>query len=419
VVAASAYACGEEPAPPGSTADAAVADSGPPNLDSTTPVVPGDAAADGALDATAGPKRLRIVDDRLLDESGAPVRLRGANLEGVTPAEAAELADTLHMNFVRLRISFEGQNRDDADPTGLSPAYRAQVDGWVAALAQKKIWALLEMRGDDALTNDASLYRTDAAGFAAYKKAWVYLARRFAKADYIAGYGLLAEPSVNKANLPDGPAALVAFQSALMDAITNDAGDAVTPFFIGPDFNYDTMQYRDDRYYTAHAARRGRLVYEVNLLMPKPWIQDGLGPTGAATTWPVAPEPTSYTSLVTPAQGEPYTVPQDLEKIFNKRREEPEGFAKTMSAGFAPWYLATALAFRDKHRVPMVVDQFGASADAGGQLAYERSLVRFFEAKGLHFCRWSYNAGSPSRKLPGNSGVFDFYAKLDYDAGVP
>ncbi len=384
--------------------------------------IPEDAIApvDASPDAAVAAKRLRLVDERVLDEKGAPIRLRGANLEGVTPAEADELSGTLHMNLARLRISFEGTNRDDADPSGFSAAYRAQLDGWVDALTSRGIWTVLEMRADDALTNDKSLYETTGAGFVAYRRAWVYLASRYKTRDYIAGYGLLAEPSVNKSGLANPVDVLVKFQGALMDAITNDAGDSSTPFFIGPDFNYDTMQYRYDAYYEAHAARRGRLFYAVNMLMPKPWIQDGTDPAGAQVTYPVLPEATNFDSLLEVKAGENYQVPAELERVFNKRREEPEGFAKLMSSSFAPWYLGFATKFRAKHHVPFYVDQFGAPVGAGGQLAYEKDLVRYFEKNDLHWTRWSYNAGSPPRKIAGNSAVIDFYRKLDFtkDGGL-
>jgi hypothetical protein len=389
---------------------------------------PEDAHADGQREASSDPdtgttplpKRLRLNDDRVLDPDGRPVVLRGANLQGATPAEAADLADNLKMNLARLRISFQAPNLDERDPSGFTAAYRAEIDGWVSALANKKVWVVLELRGDDTFTNTPGLYQTGAKEFNAYKGAWVYLARRFKSQDYIAGYGLLAEPSVNKTGLLDGVAVLTKFQSALMDAITNEAGDTTTPFFVGPDFNYDAMQYRDDRYYTALAPHRGRLFYAVNFLMPKPWIQDGLGPDGSRPTWPIEPAPTSYGSLHEVKPGERYSFPEDMEVIFNKRREEPEGFAKTMSAGFTDWYFTYAKAFRAKHRVPMYVDQFGASTESKGQLVYEKTLLRQFEKEGLHWCRWSYNAGTPSRMLKGNASVMDLYRGLaaDRDGGT-
>jgi hypothetical protein len=60
----------------------------------------------------------------------------------------------------------------------------------------------------------------------------------------------------------------------------------------------------------------------------------------------------------------------------------------------------------------MVVDQFGASVNASGQLVFEKDLIDLFEERGLHWSRWSFNAGSPDRFILGNPAVEDFYRNL-------
>jgi len=351
------------------------------------------------------PKRLRVVDGELVGPSGDPIRLRGANVEGIDEADVADL-QSLGLNAVRMRISFEGDHRDDDHPTALSARYRDEIDLWVRACRGAGVWMIFEMRADDALTNSPALYDPTSSDFDAYRRAWVHLATAYGRTDYIAGLGLLAEPSVNKATKVDRVATLTRFHLALMDAIRDEAGDSATLFFIGPDFNYDTMQYRFDAYHDDYAAYAGRLVYEVNLLMPKPWIQDGTGPAGDKLVFPVAPEPTGFDELLAPVDG---VDPDDWETTFSKHREDPALFPKLLSRAFLPWYLGRALAFREKFAVPMLVDQFGASSDAGGQLDYERAVIDLLEAEGLHFCRWSYNAGSPDRMLKKDDGARALY----------
>jgi len=361
-----------------------------------------------------GPRRLGIDGSKLVDEAGDPIELHGANLKGIDDAGAADLVENLGMNFVRLRIDFEPEYRDDKDPSGLTSDYRTAIDGWIRALVGKRIWILIEMRSNDELTNDPAFYDPKGADFAKYRATWIYLAKTYGQTDYIAGYGLLAEPSASRGD-PEPVDTLTSFQLALMDAITTEAGDTITPFFVGPDFNYDTMQYRYDDYFALLAPYHGRLVYEVNGLVPKPWIQDGSLPSGVSSkqgVWPQLPAPTDFGFLLEVAPGEDFVAPQDNERIFNKRREEPENFPRMMNEDFLRWYLGFAHDFAVKHSVPMVVDQFGASTNCEGQLAYEQAMINVAEDYGFHWSRWSYNAGSPDRFMAADPSVCDLYRQI-------
>jgi hypothetical protein len=233
--------------------------------------------------------------------------------------------------------------------------------------------------------------------------------------DYIAGYGLLAEPSTDKTGAADPQATLITFQQALMTAL-NDI-DPRTPFFVGPAYNYDTMEYGDPRYYTGLAGLwPNRVVYEVNFLMPKEWVQNG-EVDGRRPTYPLADPTDGYDSLL--ANGKPG---EPIEKTFNTQRVLPENYPKTLSNGFIPWYLQWPIQFRKDHPVPLYVDQFGASSLAHGQREYEADLIRYFEAHDLHWTRWSYNAynedspDSQSRTLLDdfavNGPIIRFYTEL-------
>lgn len=361
--------------------------------------------------AKPGPRRLSILNGVLVDEALDPILLHGANLKGIDDAGAEDLTRNLGMNFVRMRIDFEPGYRDDTDPSGLTAEYRAEIDGWIQTLVKHRIWTLIEMRSNDELTNDPNFYNPSNKDFAKYKSTWVYLAKTYGQTDFIAGYGLLAEPSANRGD-PEPVDTLTTFQKALMDAITSEAGDTITPFFVGTDFNYDTMQFRYDEYFTLLAPHQNRLVYEVNGLVPKPWIQDGSTPSGVSSeqsSWPQLPAPTDFAFLLTPKADENFIVPKDYERIFNKRREEPENFPRMMNKEFLQWYLKFAADFAAKHKVPMVLDQFGASADARGQLAHEADILDVAEGYGFHWARWSYNAGTPDRFLSANPALCELY----------
>lgn len=366
-----------------------------------------------------GPVRLRIDGSQLSGPNGAPLRLRGVNVEGVTKQDVDTIADQFHMNMIRLRISFIPENRA-ASESGFTDAYLAQIDSWVNFIRARKLWMVLEMRANDNVANSPDFYDTTKTGpcdkpttcanFGYYLKAWKYLAARYKSTDYIAGYGLLAEPSTDKLQVPDQHLVLLNFQKTLMNEIT--AIDARTPFFVGPSYNYDTMEYANDAYYDELAPYHGRLVYEVNFLTPKEWIQNGTWTVNASKpAYPFADPADGYDSLLQGAK------PGDsMEKTFNKRRVEDGNYQKTLSKGMIAWYLQWPLQFRERHQVPLYVDQFGAATEAIGQLAYEDDLIRFFEAHDLHWTRWSYNAAGPESQgrtlLPPNDAAIRYYTTL-------
>ena len=376
--------------------------------------------------------RLSIQGRDLLDAAGRKVRLRGVNVDGLDVQEGAVIGGQYNMNAVRLRITYSKETRANT-PSGFDTAYLAKIDSWVEAARASGLWMVIEMRGSDAFTTHPDFYDVTKTGacapkvefercpnFGYYRQAWRFLAERYRNTDYVAGFGLLAEPSADKTGVADPVGTLVSFHTALMDEISQV--DQRTPFFIGPNYNYDTMEYRLDRYFIP--AYRGRLVYEVNFLMPKEWVTQGAwtlpctgtqastaGPAAAAAackpTYPFPDPADGYGSLL---MGTDAGAPP--ERVFNQQRVKPGNYQKTLSKGFIPWYLSWALSFRDRHDVPMYVDQFGASTDARGQLAYEGDLLDFFEAEGLHWTRWSYNAGSGSRRLDATgSPVVDFYKR--------
>lgn len=357
------------------------------------------------------------------------MKLRGANFDGVAQGKpaaeksalVADFKDVLKLNFARYRISFDNVDR----PSCLSATEEAYLDD-LHYLTDAGIWVLLEMRAEDRFSSDdPNFYLPGSAINDKFKCAWSYAVSKVKDLPFIAGYGLLAEPSTNKNfSAVEAPTKLREFQIALMDHITNVGGDARTPFFVGTDYNYDTLQFRKDanfdgdQYFTLlPAAYKPRVVYEVNFLNPKPWINEGTGPgpdldgwdLGAPIAWP-QPEPTqsdAFGFFITPnAGGFSGEEGWDLARVFNHHMEDPGKFDLMMSKAFASWYIGFAHAFAVRNDVPMIVDQFGAareSKDTGqivtGQVAFERHLIETFESLGLGWARWGYNAGDRTRKM--------------------
>lgn len=378
--------------------------------------------------ASATPKRLSIVDRIILDDAGRVIQLRGGNLKGATVTEAADLKNNLKMNFARLPIEWNDDTRDSGHASGLKQTYLDQIDDWVQALSGAGIWFVLEMRVDDPTSKLRDLYSPTGTTYLAFQKTWVYLAALYKDTDYVAGYGLLAEPSASAFD-SEPWSVLTTFQKALMDQISapvasGGAGDTWTPFFVGTDFNYDTMQFRYDGYYTALASYHGRLIYEVNVLMPKPWIQDGSAPDGVPpgnATYPQATQ-TDFTPLITLQLGDKddagndLVLPRDTEKVFNLRRKEPTKFPLMLCQNFLAWYLQWAVDFSARNAVPLYLDQFGADIRADDQLGYERDLIEVAERADLPWTRWGYTAGQPGRKIVGNTDVTALYTTVGAQA---
>lgn len=382
--------------------------------------------------AVASPKRLRPQGRDLVDPSGQTVLLHGANLRDnltpggkskpiLTPAEADDLAHNLSFNFVRLRISHEGASLDNQHESGLSQAARDALADAVRLLSARRIWMLFEMRTDDNTANRKDFYTPGSASFERYRKTWVWLARTYRHTDYIAGYGLLAEPSPDKDKSETDPVGtLIRFQASLMAAI--DQEDGVTPFFVGPAFNYDTLGYRWDAYYTDPQLQpyHGRLVYEVNMLSPKSWITQAQAPDGTRNhAWP-QPAASDFSALLEIKPGEDYVRPRDDERIFSKRSKEMENFPLVMSLNYADWYLEPAARFAAKHQVPMVLDQFGATTEVNlpqrryQQLRYEHHVIATAAHRyKMGWSRWLYSADAMrDRSIAGNPDVHLFYRNI-------
>ncbi len=382
--------------------------------------------------AVASPKRLKPQGRDLVDPSGQTVYLHGANLRDnltpggkskpiLTPAEADDLANHLSFNFVRLRISHEGANLDDQHESGLSQAARDALADAVSLLSARRIWTLLEMRTDDDTANRKAFYTPGNASFERYRKTWVWLAKTYRHTDYIAGYGLLAEPSPDKDRSETDPVGtLIRFQASLMAAI--DQEDGVTPFFVGPAFNYDTLGYRWDAYFTDPQLQpyRSRLVYEVNMLSPKSWITQAQAPDGTGGhAWP-QPAVSDFSALLEVKPGEDYVRPRDDESIFSKRSKEMGNFPLVMSLNYADWYLEPAARFADEHKVPMVLDQFGATTEVNlpqrryQQLRYEHQIIDTAARKyRMGWSRWLYSADAMrDRSIAGNPDVHQFYRHI-------
>ena len=105
----------------------------------------------------------------------------------------------------------------------------------------------------------------------------------------------------------------------------------------------------------------------------------------------------------------------ELEKLFNLHRVDANGemIPGLLNRAFFDWYLQHfATQFMAANKVPFVLDQFGASTGALGQLTYEKELLETAEKFGLGWTRWGYNAGSSTRQIHGNLAVETYYEDI-------
>jgi Gylcosyl hydrolase family 115 C-terminal domain len=187
------------------------------------------------------------------------------------------------------------------------------------------------------------------------------------------------------------------------------------------------------------------VIYTVNFLLPKPWIQAG----GTLTSTP-APDPQAWwnkcygkTTLGegvasnfvvypgAPPAGNDFSflwqrTAEEALPRFNFPNGKPEAWAleeilanriadssdplnpayavhpytQFLNKEFIRWHLENfAISFANANKVPLYVNQFGADTAAVGQRVFERDLLEVMEKNLIHWTRWGYNAGSSGRKL--------------------
>jgi hypothetical protein len=168
------------------------------------------------------------------------------------------------------------------------------------------------------------------------------------------------------------------------------------------------------------------MVYELNMPSPKSWVTHAAAPDGSdAGPWP-RPAADDFMPLLSIAPGEKYVRPRDDEQIFTKRSKEMDKFPLLMSSNYADWYLGFAAAFAEKHQVPMVLDQFGATTSVNTeqrpcqQLRYEYQVIETAERLGMGWSRWLYsNESTLDRSIAGNKNVHEFYRQIGLKRAGP
>lgn len=308
-------------------------------------------------------KRLTISGKEIYYQDSA-VFLRGANIiaeiDKVSESDA-ENFKLMGMNFVRLIIDIDTE-ADWADTEGDGNYIKeSALNNWETIVdwyASRQIWIMLEMRSNDYDLADSDFWLPGSALHTKWRKIWIALAARVKTKDYIAAWALLAEHGQsNRLKVKDS------FRPIMQSLDSISGGN--TPFSFGPKLNsiefYDTANYTD-WYWPEYA---NRIIYQINHLHPKPYINNDPAKGYDPTTW-------WYHR----------TDGQDGEGADNDDSMHKAGTLAHMSPG---------LAWRNFYNAPIYFDQWGCAFNQPGYMDYERDMLEIFEDNGqIPNTRWTY-----------------------------
>lgn len=325
------------------------------------------------------PKRLTIVDDQIYDHEGKPIRLRGFNWGwwGQAIAEDAPIIKhEMNGNVVRLALrwyywgSTDASNPNNSRQTGapghIKPENLALLDQYITWLTQEGIWVELFVNSDQGAGNNNAHFLNTPSLKEEFFEMWEFLVNRYKDIDYIGIYELMAEPHYQKFNHNVSHAQLRDFYKELMDRLTPI--DNTTLFAIGPQNYYKTESFVDEYYIPEY---HNRVIYLFNTFVPDKYCK-GLNSD-------VYPGP-------------------------NASRADIEA------------NMINPVAFRNKHKVPVLCDQFGAKKIANGYLEWNRDCIDVFEANDMHWVLWNWRQGSGDfgmfEKNPSGTGAYELNQDL-------
>lgn len=342
-------------------------------------------------------KRLTL-EGKEIQYQGAPIFLHGANTIAetgkITEADA-ENFKLMGMNFVRLLIDIDAEaDWNDTEGDG-NFVKESAINNWETVTSwftSRNIWVVVEMRSNDYDLSDSDFWIPGSAMHSKWKKIWITLAARLQPQDYIACWAILAEHGQNsRVKTKD------AFRP-IMESLDSITGGN-TPFSFGPKLNgvefYDTAQYAD-WYWPEYA---NRIIYQVNHLHPKPYINNDPAKGYDPLTW-------WYHR----------TDGQDGDGADNDDSMHKAGTVA---------HLAAALAWRDYYNAPIFIDQWGCAFNQPGYMDYERDMLDICKENGnIPNTRWTYYMGNERGIMTEYYGQWELHApltdffKLNYVQGM-
>eukprot|EP00039_Didymoeca_costata_P003225 m.66174 g.66174 ORF g.66174 m.66174 type:complete len:398 (-) comp11787_c0_seq4:118-1311(-) len=327
------------------------------------------------------PHRLIVNGSNLVDSRlQTPVILQGFNWYlPYTTENDGELQKSLLPGSNMVRIvgifwdNFEGQmsqkdcRTSNATEGFLKPECLHELDVAVKTATSAGLWVVITGRAEYAAgqNEDKNNVFYNLTLQQEYIAMWKFVASHFRDIDSIAAYEIMSEPRVKTA-----PDSLVADFYRVGCAAVFQV-DPNTPCMIGPAPYYKPWKLTD----TYLISNQSNIIYTVDFFFPENFVQESFGGKF------YYPAPYICTDLY-PGWSQIF-CPKNLSQEFMVN--------KTLMQSVLQQYVS---GFRDKHDVPVFVNQFGAKRAVGddhGRSRYMTDVISLFKENSLHCGYWIWH----------------------------
>lgn len=302
--------------------------------------------------------RLKVSGKDLLTPEGKPIQLNGLNWgwwDTALPGDA-EQAVTMSANVIRMpfRWYFGGQGSDirqTGAPGNIKPEGLLQLDQYIDWCIKQKLWVILFAGSDQGAGDAGENYWTNPELRQEFIDTWKFLVLRYKDKPYIAAYEILSEPHPRK---PATGEDVKLFYEDLIAEIRKI--DAKTPLMIGANDHYDINLMEE-----VLTAADNNVIYTFNFYLPTDYIKPDKREEAGL---PIVSYPGTYTDF--------------------------EGHEVTLNKNYLATVLQPALDFRQKHNVPILVNQVGVRSRCPGHLQYMTDVGDLFFDNQVPFTYWTF-----------------------------
>jgi hypothetical protein len=327
--------------------------------------------------------KLHIKNEQILLPDKTPALLQGFNWgwwNRHTEGDAALITE--HMpkaNFIRYvfrwyRDTSEAARIPDA-PGHIDPAYLTILDRDLKWLANHKLWVLLEVEAGGGSSRKENFWNSPSLR-REFIEMWEFLAKRYKDMDYVAAYGILAEPHPEK-NVSHKQ--VREFYKEVIDHISRIDKHAL--FVVGPSPFYASENLTDDYHIQGYPDR---IIYCFNMLVA--------GDKMKLKSYPGVPGSKYYRTK--------------------------KGIAR-VNRDWLESKLSQPLAFRRKWKVPVFCDQYGMTADVENYIDGLGDMVSLMQQNDIHSTYWTWKAneryGILTTKEETNEKLWSFFTELFAD----
>lgn len=302
--------------------------------------------------------RLSVDGKSLITPEGSSIELRGVNWGWWGTAQSHDASEAIAMgaNVVRMpfRWYFNGEGSDirqTGAPGNIRPEGLAQLDQYIDWCAKQNLWVILFAGSDKGAGDADENYWTSPELRTEFIETWTFLADRYKDKPYIAAYEILSEPHPKKPYTSDD---LREFYEELITELRSVDQD--TPLMIGANDHYDINQMSD-----VLTSIDDKIIYTFNFYLPTDYVKPDKRQEAGL---PIVAYPGDYTDF--------------------------DGNDVHLDKALLIGMLQPALDFRDKHKVPILVNQVGARTRCPGHLQYMEDVGDVFFQNEISFTYWTF-----------------------------